>query len=327
MKVCICTKWKDYDASRTGKGFFAARLAKELTTQGVDIVTPDVYADINLAIGKFNYEPNARKTVLRLGAAHIDSNSDYKKLNKRKAKALKKADGIVYQSVYSKMVCHAFIGTPTGQERVIFNGAEPNEFLIYPYKSPFKYNFLASAREWTPQKRLDTIITAYFEADIANSCLRICGNTKHKDNNLYSKKHTSCSVRYLGLVDRYTLASLYNLCDAMIDITWQSACPNSVAEALVAGCPVISSNDGGIHELGWSDKEHSAEAYHCMRCDEIWDMKRPINLRKPPEINLPGLVENIKSFAKNETYKFTYKTLHMQTIAKQYLEFFNELLK
>lgn len=317
MKVCICTKWKDYDASRTGKGFFAARLAKELTNQGVEIVTPNVYADINLAIGKFNYEPNAKKTVLRLGAAHIDTNSTYVTLNERKAKALKKADGVVYQSQFSKQLCRTFIGRPTCPEKVIFNGADPKEFEVEPYKSPYKYNFLASAREWTPQKRLDTIIEAFLNAGIENSELFICGKNKLGWDMLDPRESKGeYGVTNFRLVGQPTLASLYKLCNAMVDLTWLSACPNNIIEAVVAGLPIIHAGSGGTREiLG-------------MGVDLSYNFK-PVNLRKPPKLD----VEEIAYFLREEVKQkqdplpeMIRERFYISNIAKQYLEFFNELL-
>lgn len=323
MKVCICTKWKDYDASHTGKGFFAARLAKELRNQGVEIVTPDVFADINLAIGKLNYEHNAKKLVLRLGAAHIDTNSDYKKLNGRKAKALKKADGIVYQSEFSTRLCHAFIGKPDCPERVIFNGADPKEFEVEPFKSPFKYNFLASAREWTPQKRLDTIIEAFIKANIEDSCLWVCGSVS-KNSRIYCKLigggivgKKGYEIENLGIVDQPTLASLYKRCNAMVDLTWLSACPNNIVEAIVAGLPIIGTAEAGTRELLGGDMYTE------------YDFK-PVNLRKPPEVDVNILANAIRYEVTHECEPLREsirERLYISNIAKQYLDFFKRLLE
>jgi len=325
MKICITNKRKSWATAKTGKGFFVQRLITELTNRGVEVTTdPEAEVDVTLGIGKFEFKPKG-KAVLRLGACHIDTNSQWKKLNARKKKALKRANGVIYQSQFSKKLCHAFLGKPKCPETVIFNGANPNEFDVEPYKSPYKYNFLASTRVWTCQKRLPQIYSAWYDAKIPNSCLWVCGEVGVR-NMTVNDNRINTSITLLGLVDQKTLASLYKLCDAMIDITWLSACPNNVVEALVAGCPAISSNDGGIHELGWSDKKNHPFNYACIRSDKIWNMKKPLNLNKPPKFYQYGLIGNIEGMAYHQKKEFTYGPLHISTIAKQYLDFFNDRL-
>jgi len=319
MKACIATKYKDWSCEHTGKGLFLNRLIPALKELGVEIVKPGQPADINLAVGKNVWESTAKKNVIRLGDAHKEKG--HKKLNKRKWKAVKEADGVIYQSRYSKKLCRTFIGKPSCPEAVISNGADPKEFDVKPYKSKTKYNFLASARVWTPQKRLKQIVEAFIKADVSDSSLWIVG----KNQNFQYDIGKRINVQGIGPVDSKTLASLYKLCNALIDITWLSACPNSVVEALVAGCPVISGNDGGIYELGFSNKGFPFK-YSCIRSDEIWDMKKPVDLSSPPKFYQKGLAFNIKDMGYTAKPRFTYESLHISNIAKQYLEFFKEVL-
>lgn len=321
MKVLITNHHKSWKNVKTGKGYFIRRLITEFAKTGIDVTTdPSCEVDIHLGIGKFEHYAKCKKRILRLGDCHKALDENYRLLNKRKIIALNKADGVIYQSKYSQKLCDAFLGEAKCPTIIIFNGANPNEFDVEPYKSPYKYNFLASARVWTKQKRLRYIEEAFWLANIPNSCLWICGDLK---KGWERGEHNA--ITRLGIVDQSILASLYKLCDAMIDITWLSACPNNVVESLVAGCPVISSNDGGIHELGWSYKKHPLWSYECIRSDKIYDFK-PINLNKPPKFYMYGLSENIKLRKNLKKPNFTFESLHISNIVQQYKKFFERIL-
>ena len=315
MKVCITNRHKGRNVPKTGKGFFVKRLITEFALSGIDVTTdPSCEVDIHLGIGKFEHNVKCKKRVLRLGDCHKDINENYKPLNKRKIQALCKAHGVIYQSKYSQKLCDAFLGKAKCPTTVIYNGADPNEFDVESYKSPYKYNFLASARVWTKQKRLRYIEEAFWLADIPSSCLWICGDLKEgwerQDHNAITK---------LGIVDQQTLASLYKLCDVMIDITYLSACPNSVVEALVAGCPVIHTGEGGTHEVVNFNG-------FCLK-DKKYNYK-PINLNKPPKIDikvLAGIIKMAPLWEGRETETFV-EHLHISIIAQQYLKFFEKIL-
>jgi len=314
MKVLLEAK----HTLHTGKGKFAIRLKKALKALGVKVTfEPGSKYDIVLGFGKFLEKHDTKKKIVRLGPCHIDKNEDYKKLNKRKKKAMHSADGVIYQSKFSKKLCRSFMGKPDCPEAVIFNGADPKEFDVEPMKSPFKYNFLASTRVWTPQKRLKQIEKAFLEAGIKNSCLWVCGETK--------KAHSTrgrgiagegwdnvWQIDHMGLVSEKKLASLYKLCNAMIHITYLDACPNSVVEALVAGCPVVCTDQGGTHEL--------VKSGYVMLYDKKYNFK-PIDLSKPPRLEFHFPNPDL-----NRVWRSDSNHLHISTIAKQYLEFFERIL-
>lgn len=311
MKICIATKHKNWSCEHTGKGKFLTRLAKALRRQDCEIVSPDVEADINIAVGKNQWKPNAKKNILRLGPAHFE-----KEPNKRKHKAMKTADGVVYQSSFSKKFCHAFIGRPSCPERVIFNGADPKEFFTKTMSLSFKHNFLASTRVWTNQKRLRYIKRAFVEAEVKDSCLWICGDSEEKGDHYY--RNTNQMVKYKGLVDEETLKLLYAHCDAMIHIVHLDACPNSVVECLVAGTPVICSNQGGTKEL-------VGNYGIVLETDPVYDFK-PVK-RLPKGFNTAGLSAAIKHVANYGIDMDPPDYLHIDIVAKKYLEFFEEVLK
>lgn len=320
-KVCITNKRGDWNTSHTGKGKFFARLIPALKKLGVKITTdPSKKADIDLQISRFHYKPNARKLILREGPFTIDSSMNYKKLNKGIWKSVKMADGIIYQSKYSKKVGRKFLGKPPGKEVIIYNGANPDFYEnIEPKESQFKYNFLASARMWHPQKRLKQTIKAFRRAEIKESCLWIAGNILGSE-----KKYESENIRFVGLLDNETLGSFYKLCDALIDITYLSACPNNCIEAMIAGCPVICGSEGGTSELTAGAWNIETKKYKF----------KPMNLKKPPKIKMDELVRAIKFHTlgppdrnfPNEAFGRLQERLHIDSIARQYLNFFKKVI-
>lgn len=307
---------------KTGKGKFTARLVEAWQKMGMDI-TPDpkAKADIALHIGRCNYSSKAKKHVLRVGPANINTNMNWRKINKEKARSVKIADAIVYQSRYSKKIYHKLVCHPHKPETIIFNGADSVDYDVEPYTSNFKINFLASTRVWLKQKRLKTIIRSFLEAQIDNSYLIICGDTcgvekkyEHHDN-----------ILFIGPVSDMVLAKLYRLCNAMIHITWLDACPNSVVEALVAGCPVICTNQGGTSELMFANDE-TYTACSVIPSDKPFEYK-PVNLDKPPKSDDMKLMLRL---AMNkyaiDPVRVKAPHLHIDNIARQYISFFEKIL-
>ena len=311
---------KNYLAGgKTGKCRFSQRLTQAWHDMGVQITDdPEIHADIALHIGRFNYPSKAKKHVIRVGPANIDTNMNWKKINREKAKSVKRCDGIVYQSRYSRKIYRKLVCKPDIPEAVIFNGANPKDYEVEPYESNFKYNFLASTRVWIRQKRLKDIIKSFLLADIPDSCLLVNGDTQGVE-----KKYDRDNIMFFGPVSDKVLARMYKLATALVHITWLDACPTSVVESLVAGCPVIHSNMGGTRELtalaNWEAATH-------LRFDPDFDYK-PKNLSKPPksERMREMLGEAMKAHIATPR-KVEVPYLHIDSIAKQYLTFFKEVV-
>lgn len=304
--------------AHTGKGFFTNRLYKAMKEMGVDVTNDkNAKVDICLHIGRVHFKAKAKKNILRCGPACIDKNDNYKKRNKAKWDSVKKVDGIVYQSEYSKKIYHKLVGKRKIPETVIFNGADPKEFDVEQWPSDYKYNFLASTRKWIPQKRLKDTIRMFERAEIEDSCLWICGNT-------LGWKYKGCpdNVKFLGPTKQKDLARLYKLCDGLLHFVWVDACPNTVVESLVAGCPVLCTNAGGTCELIWANKGTWSE---CLRWDDM--VYSPVDLSHPPKMDLTKS-RGIFGFCWTwwrDRLRADASSLHIQNIAQQYLKFFEEV--
>ena len=308
MRVRFVKTKGEWNEVKSGKGFFIQRLIGALTKFGVEpVLTTEDESDIDFHVSRFHYESkNCKKRILRLGPVHVDTNKNYAWLNAKKEKALRHSHGVIYQSMFSKKMCDKHIGKAKCPATIIFNGADPKDYDVPPAESKHKYNYLASTRTWINQKRLPDIVNAFLKADIEDSMLYVAGDTCG-----YSISHPR--ITFIGNTTGPLLASYLRLCNAMIHCVWIDACPNSVVEALVAGCPVIATNQGGTHELG----------VQTLIEDAPWNFK-PMNLNKTPPVNIDALAEAI--IKHKDRVPVNSEHLFIDNIAKQYAEFFNKVL-
>lgn len=324
MKVCISNKYGTFDFSKTGKGFFVQRLCSELEKLGIETTANQKdKVDIDMQISHMTYWPeNATKRIIRRGPVKYDINMDYKKSNHEDWKYMKQCHGIVYQSEFSKRMNDAFLGLPReGQQTaIIFNGADPEYYeQLKPYPSKFKYNYLASTREWVWEKHLEDIIESFLLADIKDSCLWIAGTIWDKPKRFppfqkdYPKKYKRDNIKFLGGCDEQIVGRLYLLCNAMIHLVYNDACPNAVAEAVCAGLPVIASNSGGQAEL----------VHPVINLPPV--PTKAYDRRKQPKIDRSEIAKYLVAYIGN--YRtFGCDHVNICTIAKQYAEFFEKVL-
>jgi glycosyltransferase involved in cell wall biosynthesis len=307
---------KYVERGKTGRGRFMRRLVQAWHDMGIQ-TTDDkcAPADIALHVSRIHSTSKAKKHVLRAGPACIDTNMDYKKINGEKRVAVKVCDGVVYQSEYSRKIYHKIVCKAGVPETVIFNGADPKDYDVEPYTSNFKTNFLASTRVWIKQKRLKGIIKSFILAGIPDSILLVNGDPQGVD----AKYGERDDIMFFGPVSDVVLARMYRLVaasGAYIHGVWVDACPNSMVEAQVAGCPVICTNQGGTPEI-------------LRRGVAIADVpfgNKPVNLDKPPSINCDDMARAMRNYATDRPVDRGVDDLHIQNVAKQYVDFFEKVL-
>jgi glycosyltransferase involved in cell wall biosynthesis len=327
MKICFTNKHKSWTTAQTGKGKFVQRLLPELEKLGVDVTTnPKDKVDIDIQITKMIYWPkNATKRIVRIGPSHYDTNMDYAGHNKESKSYIKKCHGIIYQSKFAKKECYNLITKPEKKhEAVIWNGASPEYYKgIKPRESKFKYNFLASTREWVWEKRLKDIIKAFKMADIPDSALWVLGRIWDKPKRFppaQKKLKPEKNIFFVGECNDATIGCFYRSCNALIHTVYIDAQPNSIAEAICAGLPVVCTDQGGQAEV-----VDECTAGLVVK-DKPWDF-RPINRRKLPEVNRKALSEAMREVLVSPIREWIdSEAVDIKTIAKQYKEFFEKVL-
>jgi len=302
------------DDAKTGKGLFINRLSKELSKH-VKITNKSEKCDVALHVIKFK-EINAKHHIIRYDGIYHNIDQDYKHLNKEISKYIKSVSGIVYQSEFSKIMCEKYLGKFSGPSNIIYNGIDVSLFNnVKPINSSYEHNILAVSK-WRPHKRLRDTIESFLLANVNDSMLWIAGELDNSglsksDINKYSEK-----VKFLGRIDQPTLVRYYKLCSVSIHLCWFDWCPNSVVEAIAAGCVIISNNVGGTPEL-----TKKSNGIVC-DIDTPYNYK-PVKLYKPPQFDRNIVAEAIQLACKG--IKVENQFIDIKNIAKQYLEFFNEV--
>ncbi|MBD3293849.1 MAG: glycosyltransferase [Armatimonadia bacterium] len=318
MKVCIAAKSGDWSAATTGKGFFAARLAAEMKSLGAK-VTADTSekVDVALHIGHIHYKSHARKDVLRLGPARVSTHENMSKLNAAKAKSVKIADGIVFQSEYSRRVMRKFVAKPPRKSTVVYNGVNYDWYdeCVAAKDLPHKVVFVASTRKWIPQKRLKDVVLSFKAADIKDSALYVLGNPLEFNH----KKHGADNIHFAGNCDQIEIASYLKAATAMVHAVYLDACPNSVVEAIGAKAPVVCTDQGGTVELlkGWNYIAVQDKPF-------AW---KPVNLAKPPRIDHTVMAGALRMAAETKWGECDRpERCDIGVVANNYLQFFEEVL-
>jgi len=321
MKVLITNKYRTWENATTGKGKFIRRLIPELAKLGIMVSRdPEEECDIQLGVGKFVFDTSCKKKILRLGPVHFFK-KDYKKLNRIKKDAYKKADGIIYQSKFCQDLAHAFLGKQRCPEAIIYNGASPSFYEVSRRPKEFRHNFMCSTREWTDQKRLKDIVGAFWDAKIRNSCLYVCGYAD-KGKMTITDNTRKCAVTYTGLLGDKALAHYYKMVDLFINITYLDACPNAVVEALVAGCPVFVCPDGGAMELLTIADPKLHEMPKWQKSD--YNFKPVTAIPDYPQRILADVMTRVSK--RKTRLPFDASPFYIHKTARHYKQFFNEVL-
>lgn len=283
--------WKDNP--KTGKGKFFQRLALAFPHVGVEVTREtkdhfDVYLDHNL----FKIKTKKPK-ILRLNGVYQSTHINYKKINKDIQSNMHKADGVIYQGEFCRKMQEKYVGLHE-KYVVIPNGAPILTSLPLCYKKT-KEIFVASSR-WRRHKRVKEIRAAFELADIPNSKLIVFEKERDNEKIMFTLRTAT----------------------ALLHLSWLDWCPNSVVEALANGCPVICSNQGGTKEL---IKEGCGKV---LPLDMPYNMK-PINLYKPPPINLNKVAETMRESLNWPRVKNNFH-IDIINIATQYRDFLSKFI-
>ena len=159
------------------------------------------------------------------------------------------ADVVIYQSEFSKLSCETFLGkTGALQTAIIYNGVDtdkiPKKTIPRP-GDPFPIRLITYAK-FRRHDQIEPIIESVKLLDPKRFTLDIYGS--YTDNLASLFKNLPENILFQGKKSNEDL--LKTLCRYDIFLfSDQSACPNSVLEALAAGLPVVAFDRGSISEL------------------------------------------------------------------------------
>lgn len=304
----------DYKKKDSGAGKFFQRLMREFNNMGhlckYKIGSPDVH----IAPIYFRQKQKANVSVLRVDGVHFSSGEGKMHRNNNLRKCIKIADGVIYQSAFSKKFCERIMKVEAKRSVIINNGVDPSDYDVVPYPKTSDKIVIVSARyasDDRKQKRMKDIakIALHYVSEHKDVTFWFCGKYKG-----VPPKHER--IKFFGNVPEAKLCRMLKAADVMLHLAWYDWCPNAVVESLVAGTPVICTNQGGTKELVRergivlpTDKPIRPEvvkSYNPPRFnyDLVYDALDKILVERPA-VNAPDL--------------------HISEIAKQYLSFFREL--
>lgn len=229
--------------SGVGSAAFMSRLSRYLQKQyKVDIVKdhPDVYLS-SVWRGK---PPKGCKTAHRADGVYFDANlKSGSRMNKDIQTAINKANGVIYQSQYSRKICQGILKVKQTRDVIIHNGFDFSECEgVSPETLGFDRTLVAIAK-WRPLKRPKSIAKGFLEASLPGVGLIMVGDINKSD----TIKHKR--IKYVGRANHAKVFQFYKGCSGVIHISRLDACPNAVVEGLAFRKPILCNNVGGTPEI------------------------------------------------------------------------------
>jgi len=216
-------------------------LREEWNRQGHSVKDTPEHADVKISFTDI-VGSHSLPTIVRFDNVYFHTGFDWKRKNATISKSHSAADGVVYQSLWSKEVHEAFC-TPVKKGAltdIIFNGmkkgwnGKPEEHI--------GFNIIA-ASVWRRFKRLPEMIKIFREVHkrYVNTTLSIFGKFVRSDAiNMDFER-----VFYYGEVTLDTLGGHYRHGDLFLHFSKGESCPRAVTEAIASGMPVMVLNDSG----------------------------------------------------------------------------------
>ena len=305
MRVCLDEEYKETAA---GPSMFLSRLIKELKlSYNVEFTSHKPHVSLGV-ITKSGCKKG--RQVVRIDGCYYNlANTGGKSLNKCIAHSIRSADGIIYQSKFSKLLCERLLQVKPKRSTVICNGIDQKWISeIKPSLMEHKYTFLSIAR-WRNSKRPKSIINGFLESNIDDSQLLFIGK--------YKEQFDHPKIKFLGNKTSEEIISILKASTALIHLCKIESCPNVVIEALSCGLPIVCNNIGGTPELVKSDgiviKSDSPFAFDFIKESDVDNIDTRIISN--------GLIECI-----SRNWNISRPDLDISRTAKEYYNFFLKVL-
>lgn len=299
---------KHYKETSSGPQMFLSRLVKALTNYPVEFTSRKPHISFGVIVA-LPYR-KARQVVRIDGCYYNKAMSGCGSMNRRIAESIKKADGVVYQSSFSKTLCERILKVKARKDTIIYNAIDQNWVnSIEPLNLPSENSVVAVAN-WRNSKRPKSIINGFLEAKIPNSKLFFLGKFK--------KKIEHEDLVFLGNVSSSDIIAHLKSAKALVHLCKIESCPNVAIEALSCGVPVVCNNIGGTQEIVGSDGV-------IVKCDpefkfEYIDQGDVDNLD-------PKLIANGIKECFSKTWTVNRPDLDINRAAKEYYDFFYRVVE
>ena len=298
---------------------FAQRLIPAWKNLGHDASDKPGGCDIHLCFIR-RYNETKLPLVQRLDGVYYNKAENYNKRNAGHSRLHAIANGIIYQSEHSKLMCEKYLARRTTKNTaVIYNGIEPN--WCGGFERHKEFNVIVSAK-WRRHKRLQETIDVFleFQRTHKDAYLHIFG--KLHDNKMVRHKN----IQYYGMVSFDILKRVYKKGDVFIHLSKRDSCPNAVVEAIGSGIPIITTETCG----GATEMARMTEG--CIICGNDPDTLEPVfNYKDPHNVLSKELFQQLVH-SLDEVYKSRHKVdlvkdLNITYVAKKYIKVFKEAMR
>lgn len=208
---------------------------------GVSVSHSPNGCDVHLSFTHFITQTSLPK-VLRLDGVYYDCATDYRSRNINLDTSTKIADGIIYQSSFSKEWCYKYLSkNERAVTDIIYNGIKPFWCGQHIDNDTFDVLLISNWRRWKRLKEM-TEVFLEFNSLHGKSHLHVIGNPDYK--------YDDSSITYYGSLSHEDSKHIFQIADASMHIAKRDWCPNSLIETLGAGVPVFTTDaEGGANEI------------------------------------------------------------------------------
>ena len=187
-----------------------------------------------------HYRSQGVKVVLRMDGIGVKDGKKPEKDN-RVYNTFLKSDAVIFQSKFCQEIWEK-VFTLRLPSTIILNGADESIFSQEARPKNFGFpHFLVTAARWRPWKGLDQVVETFLKIDREDLGLVVIGA------NAEVPKHPR--IVATGKLGHKQMAGVFRAADLFIYLPWHEWCPKVVAQALVAGLPVVCTYKGGTREL------------------------------------------------------------------------------
>lgn len=159
------------------------------------------------------------------------------------------ADIVVYQSKFSQYSCERFLGeTGARHTTIIYNGVDTEKIPARSTANTGRPTRLVTFAKFRRRDQIEPLIEAVKLLDPQGYSLDIYGSYTEALKSIFSEFENATHIHFRGKLPNDELLQKISGYDIFL-FSDQSACPNSVLEALAAGLPVVGFNRGSMNEI------------------------------------------------------------------------------
>jgi glycosyltransferase involved in cell wall biosynthesis len=184
-------------------------------------------------------------------------------VNAPRARLLREADHVVYQSAFCKLGADRFYGPPERAWEILHNPVDTEAFTPAGAQPERPLTLLLGGNQYQRyrlERALETL--AAVRQEIPGARLLVAGVVSFEDhaNAMLERLNLRDAVDFAGPYTQAQAPELIRRADLLVHPKYNDPCPTAVLEAMACGLPVVYSASGGTPELVGPDAGIGIEA-------------------------------------------------------------------